>query len=420
MKNITSLDRYAPFVERAFLDEIHNQAKALSGINVLHFNTTEKGGGVAEVLEALTPITEAFNIRHTRKVIQLDNASNRFTTRLVDLLQGNEPGTIPTEEREEFLDAMRQALKPGEANQADLYFIHDFQLAPLATLYPWMKPALWFCHIDTARPNHHAEHYIRQFLDAYDLYVFNTQASIFEGLPPEKTQVITLGIDPFNPKHLPLSREEGMQLLQRCGIHPERPLITQVSRFDRWKNPWQAIDIYRHVKQRIPSVQLALVGAMEAQDDINAITILNKLREYAGDDPAIHLLYDPAKIRDQEVNAFQRYSSVILQRSLHEGFGLTVTEAMWKCQPVVGTSATGLRAQIIDGYNGYIADDTETAASRTCELIEDRALWQKLGEQAHEHVQHHFLLPMMIKGYLDALVKAYHNAQRRSQSRTAR
>ena len=148
------------------------------------------------------------------------------------------------------------------------------------------------------------------------------------------------------------------------------------------------------------------VGAMEAADDIKAMEILKDIQAKAGSDSDIHLLYDPEVIKHSEVNAFQRYSSVILQRSIREGFGLTVTEAMWKNQPVVGTSVTGLRAQIIDGQNGYIADDTETCAERTLKLIKDRKLWRKLGKQAHKRVKDNYLFPMMVLQYLDALEKA--------------
>jgi trehalose synthase len=165
-------------------------------------------------------------------------------------------------------------------------------------------------------------------------------------------------------------------------------------------------NIYRLVKRVLPSVQVALVGALEAADDIKATEILRDIQEKAGADPDIHLLYDPDVIEHPQVNAFQRYSSVILQRSTREGFGLTVTEAMWKYQPVVGTSVTGLRAQIIDGQNGYIADDTESAANATLRLIQDRNLWKRLGERAHESVRQHYLFPMMVTQYLDALKKA--------------
>jgi trehalose synthase len=351
---------------------------------------------------------EELGIPHEWKVIPLDEASGLFAAHLVDLLQGIEHGEIPEADQQVFLEKLRHTHDLQQANRphADIYFVHDFQLAPLATMYRWMKPAIWMCHVDTANPDPHGKAYIDQFLDAYNVCIFDTPLSIFKTLPPEKTHVMTPTIDPFSEKNRYLTPKRGLGMLAQSGIDTKRPLITQVSRFGNWKNPWQVIDVYRLVKQKVPAAQVALVGALEAADDINATEILEEIQAKAGADPDIHLLYDPAVIRHPEVNAFQRYSSVILQRSIREGFGLTVTEAMWKNQPVVGTSVTGLRAQIIDGQNGYIADETEACAERTLKLIQDRKLWQKLGKQAHKRVKENYLFPMMVLQYLEALKKA--------------
>jgi trehalose synthase len=413
MKRSPRLDRYRRFVKDELLDQIYDAAASLAGLHVLHINTTAQGGGVAELLHALLPVMNELGIEHIWKVVPLDDTTNRFEAHLVDLLQGMEHGEVAEEDKHVLVDTLRRTpvLRDQKENQADLYFIHDFQLAPLATLFPWMRPALWMCHVDTANPDPRGKAYIEQFLDAYNICVFNTPLSIFKDLPSEKTHVITPTIDPFNEKNSFLSRDKGMKILTRCGIDIARPLVTQVSRFGNWKNPWQVIDIYRLVKQQLPSVQVALVGALEATDDIKATEILRDIRDMAGADPNIHLLYDPAEIKHIEVNAFQRYSSVILQRSTREGFGLTVTEAMWKYQPVVGTSVTGLRTQIIDGSNGFIADDVEICAKMTLRLIEDRGFWHKLGKQAHLRVKNNYLLPIMILEYLDALAKAREMSQ---------
>jgi trehalose synthase len=375
------------------LARIYGAAESLAGVSVLHFNTTAQGGGVAELLGNLLPIMEELGIPHSWKVIPLDEASGLFAAHLVDLLQGMEHGSIPESDQKVFLEKLRRTpdLQRADHHQADIYFIHDFQLAPLATLFPWMRPAIWMCHVDTANPDPDGKAYIDQFLDPYNVCVFDTPLSVFKTLPPEKAHIITPTIDLFAEKNRYLTPKKGLRMLAECGIDSTRPLITQISRFGNWKNPWQVIDVYRLVKQELPSVQVALVGAMEAADDIKATEILEDIRAKAGGDPDVHLLYDPAVIKHFQVNAFQRYSSVILQRSIREGFGLTVTEAMWKYQPVVGTSVTGLRAQIIDGKNGYIADDTETCAERTLKLIQDRELWRKLGKQAHKHVRENYL-----------------------------
>ena len=408
MKRSTQLDRYRRFVGEDVLARIYRAAESLAGVSVLHVNTTAHGGGVAELLESLLPLMDELGIPHSWKVIPLDEASGLFAARLVDLLQGMEHGDIPEADQHVFLEKLRRTpdLQQADHNHADIYYIHDFQLAPLATFFPWMRPAIWMCHVDTANPDPDGKAYVDQFLDAYTVCVFDTPLSVFKTLPPEKAHVMTPTIDPFSEKNRYLTPTRGLRMLAECGVDTSRPLITQVSRFGNWKNPWQVIDVYRLVKQAIPSVQVALVGAMEATDDINAMEILEEIQAKAGADPDVHLLYDPAVIKHPEVNAFQRYSSVILQRSIREGFGLTVTEAMWKYQPVVGTSVTGLRAQIIDGQNGYIADETEACAERTLKLIQDREVWRKLGKQAHNRVKDNYLFPSLVLQYLDALKKA--------------
>ena len=401
------LDRYKGIVDASLIEQIYEVARSLAGVRVLHVNTTAQGGGVAEILQELLPLMEELGIEHDWKVIPLDEASGYFTARLVDMLQGYDTGELPEREKQVFLEKLRRSVPDEQEYGADMYFIHDFQLVPLAEFFPWMRPALWFCHVDTAHPNPSAQQYIRQFLDPYAVACFNSQASVFKDLPPEKTQVVTLGIDPFRVKNRYLPGARGMEILARCGIDTARPLITQVSRFGIWKNPWQALDIYRQVKQQIPSVQLAMVGAMEAKDDIKAQEILSDLQQhYVQGDPDIHLLFDPTIIDHEAVNAFQRYSGVILQRSLREGFGFTVTEAMWKNQPVIGTCVTGLQMQITHGSNGYLVDDTETAAAYTLKLLQDRELRRELGDNAHETVKRSFLFPTMILDYLKALVRA--------------
>ena len=405
MENAPLLDRYVELIGETFLENIYKKARSVEGIRVLHINTTYRGGGVAELLGALTPITDNLNIQHKRKVIQLDPDSNHFTTRIVDMLQGGIAGTIPEKEKQNFLRWLQQTLpqQPTEEEKADIYFIHDFQLIPLARLFPWLQPAIWFCHIDTDKPNPDAVDYIMEYQRDYQLCVFNNPFTVFKQHLGDRAQVLTLGIDPFTEKNAALSADVGEECLIRCGIDPKRPLVTQVARFDRWKNPWQAIDIYRRVKREEPEVQLALVGAMEAADDINALNILHDVQKYAQGDPDIHLLSDPKVVRHREVNALQRYSSVILQRSTKEGFGLTITEAMWKYQPVIGTTATGPRTQIIHGTNGYISDETEEATAYTLHLLRNRDKWEEMGQQAHEHVRQHYLIPTMLIHYLSLL-----------------
>jgi trehalose synthase len=407
METSPRLERYKGLVSASLINQINEVAHALAGLHVLHINTTAQGGGVAEILSELLPMAEELGVHQTWNVLPLDEASGYFTARLADMLQGYDTGAFPEAESQVFLEKLQHAVRKEPKYQADMYFIHDFQLVPLAEFFPWMRPTIWFCHVDTANPTPSAQQYIQHFLDPYAITCFNSPASVFRDVPPEKAQVITLGIDPFRVKNRDLPWERGRQILSHCGIDPARPLITQVSRFGVWKNPWQVIEIYRLVKQQMPEVQLAMVGAMEAKDDVKAGEILADLRHhYVHGDADIHLLSDPTTINHEAVNAFQRYSSVILQRSIREGFGLTVTEAMWKRQPVVGTRVTGLQMQITHGSNGYLVDDAEGAAAHTLTLLQNRDLWRRLGENAHETVRQRFLFPALLLDYLKALQAA--------------
>lgn len=405
MKKSIKLERYSQFVDRYLLDEIYSLASSLTGIHVLHLNTTPNSGGVVEILKSLLLIMQELGVNHTWKVVNLTDSSKRFIYRLWDLLHGDS-GVLPKQEQDIYMEELKSLGKIP----ADVYIVHDFQLAPLAKISPYMHPSIWFCHIDTLSSNAESENYLKQFLKEYDLCAFNTPGSVLKFLPEECVQVINLGIDPFSLKNMALPESEGIDLLTCCGIDMQRPLITQVSRFDKWKNPWQAIDSYRLVKRQIPSVQLALVGAIQPPksirpEDTIAGKILDCVRKYAEGDSDIHLLHDASLIQEKHVNAFQRYSNVILQRSIREGFGLTVTEAMWKKQPVVGTCATGLRHQIKHGINGYLVDETEMCANSAIKLIQSRDLFYKLGEQAHTYVKNNALLPVMIRDFLKAISK---------------
>jgi trehalose synthase len=212
METSPRLDRYKAFVDESQMATIYEVARSLAGLRVLHVNTTAEGGGVAEILHELIPLMEDLGIKHDWKVRQLDEDSGYFTARLVDMLQGYETGKLPGQEKDVFLQKLRHAVRSWEDYQADIYFIHDFQLVPLAEFFPWMRPAIWFCHVDTAHPNPSAQQFVRQFLDPYAVACFNSQASVFKDLPPEKTQVVTLGIDPFRVKNRYLPKARGMEI----------------------------------------------------------------------------------------------------------------------------------------------------------------------------------------------------------------
>lgn len=409
--SIPSFDHYVGLVDPSQFEEIAALAQAIAGVHIVHINTTARGGGVVELLENLLAFFQGVAIHQTWEVVDLDGSSDPFLTSLIDQVQGGEPGQLPQGELDRFQHSLLLASQSLKQHHADVYCVHDLQLAPLAALLPTLQPAIWFCHMDVSESPSAAKQYVASCLEPYRLCIFNTFHSLVRTVPQRRAQVIPPGLHPFKKKHAELSPTRGMSLLASCGIDVKRPLITQVSRFERWKNPWQAIDIYRQVKKDFSTVQLALVGALEATDDPTASEVLAHVRSYADADPDIYLLADPKRIGPEEVNAFQRYSTIIVQRSLREGFGLTATEAMWKKQPVVGTSATGLCAQIIDQQTGFIIDETEQCARCILQLLEKPDMRDQLGRQAHEHVKKHFLFPRTALAFLRAVNRVLHEKE---------
>ena len=231
MKKSIQLDRYRQFGNENIFEEIYFRASLLDGIHIAHINTTRNGGGVAELLHSFIPIMQELGIKHSWEVVELTDLSKNFMFKLWDMLQG-ESGVFPQAEGEAHVAELSRYLKSKKKIQADVYIVHDFILAPLAHLSPYMRPAIWFCHIDTANPVSESEMYIRQFLNAYDLCAFNTQASILKELPRERVQVISLGINPFSTKNRPLPTSERIKLLTRCGIDVARP--SNIANFTLW------------------------------------------------------------------------------------------------------------------------------------------------------------------------------------------
>ena len=220
--------------------------------------------------------------------------------------------------------------------------IHDPQPLALAEFVPLNGASVWRCHIDCATPNGGVREYLGQWLSRYDRTVFSMPEYVLPSVASEQVRIIYPAIDPLTPKNTRVSMRQARAMLADLGIDPERPLVTQVSRFDPWKNPWQVIDIYRLIKSVVPDVQVALVGTFAADDDPEAPRIFDAVREYAGSDPDVHLFTDPVQVGPRQANAFQSGSDIILQRSTREGFGLTVTEAMWKARPVIATPVGGI------------------------------------------------------------------------------
>jgi trehalose synthase len=280
--------------------------------------------------------------------------------------------------------------------RADVWVIHDPQPLPLRSLVPLPGAAIWRCHIDCSAPNVCMRDYVMPWVQAYDRAVFSMPAYTLPGLSADQVHTQQPCIDPLTPKNRIMRRREAARILAELEIDPKRPLVTQISRFDPWKNPWQAVDAYRLAKRKVPNLQLALVGVFAANDDPEAPGIYRDVRRYVGNDPDVYLLTDPERVGPRQVSALQTASEIVLQRSTREGFGLTVTEAMWKGRPVIATPVGGIPAQIEHGKTGFLVESADDSARIIVQLLGNPALARRIGRAAHRSVQERYLLPRLL------------------------
>ena len=406
-----SLDDYLPYMHPTQADELLTLASEMRRLRIAHLNSTATGGGVAEVLQSMVPLFNALGIETERIVINPTEAEFFLVTKKIhNLLQGAE-GELTSHELDVYHENIRQVAKAmsRDSVSADVWFLHDPQLLPLGGLLRNNGSAdalawFWICHIDLTRPNENALESLLPLHKDYDDLIFSLDEyvprSMLNGTP---VHVVPPAIDPLTGKNRPLSDAEAWDIVSAMGIDPNRPLITQVSRFDLWKDPWGVIDAYRMARQSAPGLQLALLGLSQAADDPEAAEVLGSVVDHAAGDPDIHLYHDPSNLPasiDLLVNAFQVASSVLMQKSKREGFGLTVTEGMWKGKPMIGGDTGGIRIQIQDGVSGFLVSSPEECAERIVALLRDDELAGHIGAAARESVQQRFLLPRLALDYL--------------------
>jgi trehalose synthase len=257
---------------------------------------------------------------------------------------------------------------------------------------------VWRCHIDLSTPNVHTMARFLPYIEDYPESLFHMQEYVPEGMNG-RVNVVPPAIDPLTPKNMALSPEDASFVCGQFGIDLDRPLMCQVSRFDPWKDPLGVIDAYRLVKESMPEVQLALVGSM-ASDDPEGWDFFNATIAHADGDPDIHILNNFNNVGAIEVNAFQSHADVLIQKSIREGFGLTVSEAIWKARPFIGGKVGGIPLQIEDGVTGFLVWSVEQCAERALEVLRDPELGKALGRRGKEHVRTHFLMPRYLRDYL--------------------
>ncbi len=392
-----SLADYTHIVGRPLVEEIRALAEPLKGRRIAHLSATSFGGGVSEILYTLVPLMRDVGLECEWQVIYGREDFFNATKVLHNALQGN-----PQDLTGEQWDTWRQYNHMNARELAegwDVCIVHDPQPAALLSLAPEKaRRWVWRCHIDLSTPNADTIERLRPFLAEYPVTVFHMADYVPAGMNGT-ARIMPPAIDPLAPKNMALSREDAAYVCDQFGIDVERPLICQVSRFDPWKDPLGVIDAYRIVKQSVPDAQLALVGSM-ATDDPEGWDFFNDTIAHADGDPDVHILNNFNNVGSIEVNAFQSHSDVLIQKSTREGFGLTVSEAIWKARPFIGGDVGGIPLQIEDGRTGFLVDSVERCAQRSLELLSDPELGRGLGLAGKEHVRRHFLMPRLLRDWL--------------------
>ena len=389
-----SLDAYDGIAPEETMRELREHARALKGARILSVNATSYGGGVSELLRSSVPLLRDLGLTVDWKVIGGDEDFFHATKTLHNALQGA-PRSLNDAERGTYMRCLQENAATLDGDY-DFIVVHDPQPAGLLQAHGKGRTRwVWRCHIDTSEPNPDAWDFLEPLLAEFDAAVFTMGEFVPPSFPVQRVEVIAPAIDPLSPKNIDLDRGMASQILDWIGLDLPGRLVTQVSRFDQWKDPLGVIDAYRLVREEIGDLQLALVGSM-ASDDPEGWEVYRQVSDAAERDPLIHIYTNLTGVGNVEVNAFQRLSEVVVQKSIREGFGLVVSESLWKGTPVVAGRAGGIPMQMPDGTGGVLVDSVEECAQAMLKLLNDRELAEQLGHSGREHVREHFLLPRLL------------------------
>jgi trehalose synthase len=394
-----SLSDYATILGRGLVAEIQRLAEQLEGKRVVHVSATAFGGGVAEINYTLVPLMRSAGLDAEWRIIHGEDEFFNVTKKIHNALQGSPVG-LTAEEEEIFQRYNALNAQEFDESEYDFVLIHDPQPAAMIDHFPNRSARwIWRCHIDLSEPNRDVLDVLLPSLSHYDATIFHRPEYVpaAESLP--EAFIWPPAIDPLSPKNMALSPDDAAYIVDQFGIDVERPVLTQVSRFDPWKDPLGVIDAFRLTREDHPGLQLALVGSM-AHDDPEGWEYYNQTVEYAAGDPDIFILSNLNNIGAIEVNAFQVHSAAVLQKSIREGFGLTVTEALWKGRPMVGGRAGGIPSQIQDGETGWLVDSVEECAEACREILADPGAAAMRGRKGKEYVRQHFLTPRLLRDWL--------------------
>jgi len=396
---MAKIEEYIPLVGQSVIDDLGLLSQRLQGKVIQHINSTPVGGGVAEILNRMVPLLRELGVDTRWDVIKGGEQFFAVTKKFHNALHGR-PEEINQRDFEIFMETSQQNIESIDT-YGDIVFVHDPQ--PIALIKK--KAAnkwLWRCHIDVSSPDERVWGFLMEFIAQYDSAVFSAPA--FSRKLPVRQFLISPSIDPLSDKNKELSPETIAAVLRRYAIKKDKPIITQISRFDRLKDPLGVIEAYLRVK-KYTDCQLILAGGT-AEDDPEGSKVLEEVKEKAKSDPDIHILLLPQN--DIEVNALQRASDIIVQKSIREGFGLTVAEALWKAKPVVASNVGGIPLQIKHKYSGLLCHSIGGASFAIKQLLSSPAYASKLGENGREHIKNNFLITRHLKEYMLLFLSLYH------------
>ena len=391
---MSRLEAYREIAPQGTVELLLRMAEKIGKRKILHMNSTKLGGGVAEILRSLVPLLESVGLEAQWDVITGNEEFFSTTKAFHNALQGQEQQISP-EMLQNYLEINRENGKRLSL-EADFVIIHDPQPAALIESRPDKRGKwVWRCHIDVSQPQRRVWDFLRQFVVKYDAAIFSLPR--FAQRLPIPQFLIYPSIDPLSDKNREISPQEHDQILRRLKISQDKPILLQVSRFDRFKDPLGVIQAYRLVKKH-HDLQLILAGG-GATDDPEGEAVLAEVRQAAQDDPDIRVLLLPPDA-NLEINALQRVATIVLQKSLREGFGLTVAEAMWKGKPVIGGFTGGITVQLVYGVTGFTVNSVEGTAFRIHHLLDNPEVMAKMGQDAREFVRRNFLITRHLGDYL--------------------
>jgi trehalose synthase len=400
---IKDIDKYRLLLGGDLIDEVESIAHDLKGLRLCHINSTPFGGGVAELLFSYIPLVRSLGIHADWQVIRGDQQFFTITKSLHNALQGAEYRLLEQQTENVFLGNNQKNAQELDPNY-DVFIINDPQPAALRHFCQGGNAKwIWRCHIDSSDPDEETWQFLRPYIEEHDAAIFTMDKFVPPDLKCSRIVAIPPAIDALSTKNMHLPKAEVCRtMVDNHGLDRNRPLVIQVSRFDRWKDPFGVIEVYKLVREKVAGIQMALVGSL-AGDDPEGWDLYAAIHKEADKYEDVHIFSNLNGVGNMEVNAFQRASDVVIQKSIREGFGLVVAEALWKETPVVAGNVGGIPMQMVGSLSNFLVDTIEECAEKVVYLLEHKEVAEELGKEGMEHIKDNFLTPRLIRDELSLI-----------------